>query len=85
MPAGKEANSQPIFNADRTKLNLEDVIAVQGPGRGTSIIGKGISTQGPWSLSSTGKGQAAIWSTEPAAFAPNGSTTGRQLPDAVHP
>jgi hypothetical protein len=29
--AGRDANGRPIFNADRTTLTIEDVIAVEGP------------------------------------------------------
>ncbi len=31
MPAGKDANGHPIFKADRTRLTIQDVIAVEGP------------------------------------------------------
>jgi hypothetical protein len=31
MPAGKDANGHPIFKADRTKVTIQDVIAVEGP------------------------------------------------------
>jgi hypothetical protein len=31
VPAGKDANGHPIFKADRTKITIEDVIAVEGP------------------------------------------------------
>ena len=31
VPAGKDANGHPIFKADRTKLTIQDVIAVEGP------------------------------------------------------
>ncbi|HEY6445626.1 MAG TPA: hypothetical protein VIY53_04145 [Acidobacteriaceae bacterium] len=30
-PAGKDANGHPIFKADRTKITIQDVIAVEGP------------------------------------------------------
>jgi hypothetical protein len=30
-PAGKDANGHPIFRADRTKITIQDVIAVEGP------------------------------------------------------
>jgi len=30
-PAGKDANGHPIFKADRTKVTIQDVIAVEGP------------------------------------------------------
>ena len=30
-PAGKDANSHPIFKADRTKVTIADVIAAEGP------------------------------------------------------
>jgi hypothetical protein len=30
-PAGKDANQHPIFKADRTKVTIQDVIAVEGP------------------------------------------------------
>jgi hypothetical protein len=31
VPAGKDANSHPIFKADRTKVTIQDVIAAEGP------------------------------------------------------
>jgi hypothetical protein len=31
VSAGKDANGHPIFKADRTKLTIQDVIAVEGP------------------------------------------------------
>jgi hypothetical protein len=31
VPAGRDANGHPIFKADRTKLTVQDVIAVEGP------------------------------------------------------
>jgi hypothetical protein len=31
VPAGKDANGHPIFKADRTRVTIEDVIAVEGP------------------------------------------------------
>jgi hypothetical protein len=31
VPAGRDANDRPIFKADRTKITIQDVIAVQGP------------------------------------------------------
>ena len=31
VAAGKDANGHPIFKADRTKVTIEDVIAVEGP------------------------------------------------------
>jgi hypothetical protein len=31
VPAGKDANGHPIFKADRTKVTIGDVIAVEGP------------------------------------------------------
>ena len=31
VPAGKDANGHPIFKADRTKITIQDVIAVEGP------------------------------------------------------
>jgi hypothetical protein len=31
VPAGKDANGHPIFKADRTKVTIQDVIAVEGP------------------------------------------------------
>lgn len=31
VPAGKDANGHRIFKADRTKITIQDVIAVQGP------------------------------------------------------
>jgi hypothetical protein len=31
VPAGKDANGHPIFKADRTKVTINDVIAVEGP------------------------------------------------------
>jgi hypothetical protein len=31
VPAGKDANGRPIFKADRTKITIQDVIAVEGP------------------------------------------------------
>ena len=30
-PAGRDANGRPIFKADRTKVTIQDVIAVEGP------------------------------------------------------
>jgi hypothetical protein len=30
-PVGKDANGHPIFKADRTKVTIQDVIAVEGP------------------------------------------------------
>jgi hypothetical protein len=30
-PAGRDANGHPIFKADRTKVTIQDVIAVEGP------------------------------------------------------
>jgi hypothetical protein len=30
-PAGRDANGHPIFKADRTKITIQDVIAVEGP------------------------------------------------------
>jgi hypothetical protein len=30
-PAGKDANGRPIFKAERTKVTIQDVIAVEGP------------------------------------------------------
>ena len=30
-PAGKDANGHPMFKADRTKVTIQDVIAVEGP------------------------------------------------------
>ena len=31
VSAGKDANEHPIFRADRTKVTIQDVIAVEGP------------------------------------------------------
>jgi hypothetical protein len=31
VPAGRDANNHPIFKADRTKVTIQDVIAVEGP------------------------------------------------------
>jgi hypothetical protein len=31
IPAGRDSNSHPIFKADRTKVTIRDVIAVEGP------------------------------------------------------
>ena len=31
VSAGKDANGYPIFKADRTKVTIQDVIAVEGP------------------------------------------------------
>jgi hypothetical protein len=31
VSAGKDANGHPIFKADRTKVTIQDVIAVEGP------------------------------------------------------
>jgi len=31
VPAGKDANGHPIFKAERTKVTIQDVIAVEGP------------------------------------------------------
>lgn len=31
VPAGRDSNGHPIFNADRTKVTIQDVIAVEGP------------------------------------------------------
>ncbi len=31
VPAGSDANGHPIFKADRTKITIQDVIAVEGP------------------------------------------------------
>jgi hypothetical protein len=31
VPAGKDANGHPIFKAERTKVTVQDVIAVEGP------------------------------------------------------
>jgi hypothetical protein len=31
VPAGRDANSHPIFKADRTKVTIQDVIAAEGP------------------------------------------------------
>jgi len=31
VPAGKDANGHPIFKADRTKVTIQDVIAIEGP------------------------------------------------------
>jgi hypothetical protein len=31
VPAGRDANGRPMFKADRTKITLQDVIAVEGP------------------------------------------------------
>ena len=31
VPAGKDANGHSIFKADRTKVTIQDVIAVEGP------------------------------------------------------
>jgi hypothetical protein len=31
VPAGRDANGRPIFKADRTKVTIQDVIAVEGP------------------------------------------------------
>lgn len=31
LPAGKDANGNPIFKADRTKITVQDVIAAEGP------------------------------------------------------
>jgi hypothetical protein len=31
VPAGRDADGRPIFKADRTKIRIEDVIAVEGP------------------------------------------------------
>ena len=31
VPVGKDANGHPIFKADRTKVTIGDVIAVEGP------------------------------------------------------
>jgi hypothetical protein len=31
VPAGHDANGHPIFKADRTKITIQDVIAVEGP------------------------------------------------------
>jgi len=31
VPAGKDANGHPIFKADRTKVTIQDVMAVEGP------------------------------------------------------
>jgi hypothetical protein len=30
-PAGRDANGRPIFKADRTKVTIQDVIAIEGP------------------------------------------------------
>ena len=30
-PAGRDANGHPVFKADRTKISIQDVIAVEGP------------------------------------------------------
>jgi hypothetical protein len=30
-PAGEDSNGRPIFKADRTKVTIQDVIAVEGP------------------------------------------------------
>ena len=30
-PAGRDANGRPVFKADRTKVTIQDVIAVEGP------------------------------------------------------
>ena len=30
-PAGRDANGRPIFKGDRTKVTIQDVIAVEGP------------------------------------------------------
>jgi hypothetical protein len=32
-PAGRDASGRPIFRADRTKITIDDVIAVEGPRR----------------------------------------------------
>jgi hypothetical protein len=31
VAAGRDANGHPIFKADRTKVTIQDVIAVEGP------------------------------------------------------
>jgi hypothetical protein len=31
VPSGRDANGHPIFKADRTKVTIQDVIAVEGP------------------------------------------------------
>jgi len=31
VPSGRDANGRPIFKADRTKVTIQDVIAVEGP------------------------------------------------------
>jgi hypothetical protein len=31
VPAGRDANGHPVFKADRTKVTVQDVIAVEGP------------------------------------------------------
>ena len=31
VPAGRDSNGHPIFKADRTKITIQDVIAVEGP------------------------------------------------------
>jgi hypothetical protein len=31
VPAGRDSNGRPIFKADRTKVTIQDVIAVEGP------------------------------------------------------
>ena len=31
VPAGKDVNGHPIFKADRTKVTIQDVVAVEGP------------------------------------------------------
>jgi hypothetical protein len=31
VAVGKDANGHPIFKADRTKVTIQDVIAVEGP------------------------------------------------------
>ena len=31
VPAGKDTNGRPIFKADRTKVTIQDVVAVEGP------------------------------------------------------
>jgi hypothetical protein len=33
VAAGRDANGRPIFKADRTKVTIQDVIAVEGPRR----------------------------------------------------
>jgi hypothetical protein len=85
VPAGKDGNQRPIFKAERTKVKIQDVIAVEGQRLPDVDHSQRKSAPGWSSWSSTGKARAAISSSEPTAFGGSGSITGKRQPDTALP